>query len=441
MNDKDQSLLEYDVIGIGIGPFNLGLAALLDKVDDIHALFLERDTSFVWHPGMLLEGTVLNSNFIADLVTFADPTSPYTFLNYLHKKNRLYQFFFNKKMNMPRREYEAYGQWVADQLSSCRFGKLVTDVQERKERDGYLVTVADAATGREEQMRAKHIVVGTGSKPLIPEKLKPYIGEDIFHSSSYRRVSARLKHGEEVTVVGSGQSAAEIFYDLLKDQKYYHYKLSWFTRSTQFFQAESAKLAREVFSPDYVSYFRTLPEEERVQALPALDQARKGIEPQTLMEIYDLLYHRSIEREDPFVTLQALTEVTDVSYSSDGRVKLKASQWQKNEEFTWESDKVILATGYKPDIPEWFHHFEHVIEKEASGERYLIDDHFKLSFTDGRKHSIFMLTGIDHAHGTASTNLGLSVFRNQTIINEIAGREVYPIEQGTIFQQFQPKGG
>jgi L-lysine 6-monooxygenase (NADPH-requiring) len=33
--------------------------------------------------------------FLADLVTLADPTSPYTFLNYLHEQGRLYRFYFH----------------------------------------------------------------------------------------------------------------------------------------------------------------------------------------------------------------------------------------------------------------------------------------------------------------------------------------------------------
>lgn len=69
----------YDVIGIGIGPFNLGLAALIEPVEEISAVFFDKEEKFEWHLGML-DGTDLQVPFLADLVTFADPTSPYTFL-------------------------------------------------------------------------------------------------------------------------------------------------------------------------------------------------------------------------------------------------------------------------------------------------------------------------------------------------------------------------
>ena len=60
--------------------------------------------------------------FLADLVTLADPTSPHSFLNYLHEHGRLYRFYFHERFHVLRREFEAYCRWVAERLASCRFG-------------------------------------------------------------------------------------------------------------------------------------------------------------------------------------------------------------------------------------------------------------------------------------------------------------------------------
>ena len=73
----------HDLIGVGIGPFNLGLAALSAPVPELDGLFLDEHEEFSWHPGMLIEGTTLQVPFLADLVTMADPTSPYSYLAYL----------------------------------------------------------------------------------------------------------------------------------------------------------------------------------------------------------------------------------------------------------------------------------------------------------------------------------------------------------------------
>ena len=76
----------YDIIGVGIGPFNLGLAALTQPLVDsgeISAAFFDKRPAFCWHPGLLLEESTIQVPFLADLVTLADPTSAYSFLNYL----------------------------------------------------------------------------------------------------------------------------------------------------------------------------------------------------------------------------------------------------------------------------------------------------------------------------------------------------------------------
>ncbi|WP_242423922.1 SidA/IucD/PvdA family monooxygenase, partial [Frankia sp. EI5c] len=40
----------YDLLGVGLGPFNLSLAALADGVPGLRAVFLDQAESFHWHP-------------------------------------------------------------------------------------------------------------------------------------------------------------------------------------------------------------------------------------------------------------------------------------------------------------------------------------------------------------------------------------------------------
>lgn len=114
----------YDLLGIGIGPFNLSLAALLDPISEVNAVFLERKLQFDWHSGLLLETATIQVPFMADLVTMADPRSRFTFLNYLREHSRLYNFYFLEEFKIYRREYNHYCQWVSEQLGdTCQFGK------------------------------------------------------------------------------------------------------------------------------------------------------------------------------------------------------------------------------------------------------------------------------------------------------------------------------
>jgi lysine N6-hydroxylase len=429
----------HDLVGIGIGPFGLGLAALLDPVNDVDAVFFEQSREFEWHPGMLIDGTDLQVPYLADLVTFADPRSRYSFVNYLHEQNRLYQFFFFNRFDIPRKEYNDYAKWVASNLKHGVFGKRVMDVVSRgSENPYYEVEVLDIESGEIERVYARHVVLGTGSIPNVPEPFSGLPESDVIHSSDYLFREEAFKKAEDITVIGSGQSAAEIFYDLLEHQKYADYHLSWYTRSAGFFQLESAKLGQEVFSPDYVNYFRSLDFDTRINTLPTLGTLRKGMDPETLKRIYHLLYHRSIHRDDPPVVIQPLTELNEIEKNDAGNYILSFRQWQEDRAFEIETNKVVLATGYKPNIPDWLARMKGDIEWEDD-KRFKVLDDYRIAFHEERPHHLFTLTNLEHADGAGATNLGLSVQRNQKIINKVAGRVVYPLRDNTVFQRFSSK--
>ena len=96
----------FDIIGIGIGPFNLSLASLLNHKDcHLKTVFFDKKEKFIWHQGMLMPDTTLQVPFLADLVTMVDPTNKYSFLNYLQEKQRLFQFYFKESFFLPRIGY------------------------------------------------------------------------------------------------------------------------------------------------------------------------------------------------------------------------------------------------------------------------------------------------------------------------------------------------
>ncbi|WP_035780392.1 SidA/IucD/PvdA family monooxygenase, partial [Arthrobacter sp. H14] len=121
----------HDFIGIGAGPFNLGLAALTAPITELDGVFLDEGAGFDWHPGMMLDSAHLQVPFLADLVTMADPTSRYSFLNYLKESDRLYRFYIRENFYPLRAEFNKYCQWVAAQLPNVNFGERVTGVQYR----------------------------------------------------------------------------------------------------------------------------------------------------------------------------------------------------------------------------------------------------------------------------------------------------------------------
>ncbi|AIC93773.1 lysine N(6)-hydroxylase/L-ornithine N(5)-oxygenase family protein [Shouchella lehensis] len=424
---------KIDVIGIGIGPFNLGLAALLEEKTNVKSAFFDETNVFQWHPGMLLDGTDLQVPFLADLVSFANPTSKYTFLNYAHVHDRLMSFFFFNRFDVPRKEYNAYCRWVSEQLTNCHFGKKVVDVRFVKEDECYEVTVK--ANHQTEHYYSKHLVVGTGSEPMVPVELEEGLNDDLIHSSSYGFHEEKIKLAKSITVIGSGQSAAEIFYKLLDDQIDYDYELTWFTRSPGFFQLEDSKIGQELFSPSYVDYFHSLSYDTRKKALPMLGNLRNGVQQKTLHKIYDKLYHRSIETNHAPALVQASTEVSRVEKSGTKGYTLFAKQWQEDHSFKHDTEKVVFATGYKPRLPQWFQEMLKEVEMESEKE-FAVTRNAALRFLDGRKNNVFTLTNLEHALGTSATNLGLSVERNVRIVNELAGEAIYKESPGSVFQRF-----
>jgi len=79
----------HDFVAVGVGPFNLGLAALSAPIDGLDGAFLEQRPEFDWHPGLMIEGATIQVPFLADLVSMADPTSPFSYLNFLKQRGRI----------------------------------------------------------------------------------------------------------------------------------------------------------------------------------------------------------------------------------------------------------------------------------------------------------------------------------------------------------------
>ncbi|WP_175990386.1 lysine N(6)-hydroxylase/L-ornithine N(5)-oxygenase family protein [Bacillus sp. Marseille-Q1617] len=427
----------YDVIGIGIGPFNLGLAALLDEVPDMKALFLEKKTEFNWHPGMLIDGTTLQVPFFADLVSMADVRSKYSFLNYLQAHNRLYHFYFLEKFHIPRKEYNHYCRWVSDQLPQCRFGMEVERVEPLALEDGgngYEVWVWNDAARNEERFVTRQLVMGIGSVPSVPECFKEHLGSSVFHTSEYLEKKDICKGARSVTVIGSGQSAAEVFLDVAKEQENHGFTLNWFTRSKGFFPMEYSKLGLEYFSPDYTDFFYSLPQEKKDVLLKDQDLLYKGISADTIAEIYDYLYERSIGSEYPPIELQAMTEITGLEASGRG-YSLSGRHQVKEEGFTQETDVIIFGTGYKTAVPSFLSGIKDDLAYDGAG-RFKITKDYRLETLFGDGGSIFVQNGEMHTHGVGAPDLGLGAHRNAVIINQLAGREVYPVQTKNVFQRF-----
>ncbi|MGK3647520.1 lysine N(6)-hydroxylase/L-ornithine N(5)-oxygenase family protein [Pseudarthrobacter enclensis] len=430
----------HDFAAIGVGPFNLGLAALAEPLEGLTGVFLEQRDSFDWHPGMMLEPAHLQVPFMADLVTMADPTSPYSFLNFLKQTGRLYRFYIRENFYPLRAEYNQYCQWVAGQLPSVRFG---TAVQEVAYDDGvYRLSVSGPAGP--EVLYARRLVLGTGTSPYVPAAAEGILaGSDagdgglVFHNADYLARKAELQRKRSITVLGSGQSAAEVYYELLQEADAHGYQLNWVTRSGRFFPLEYTKLTLEMTSPEYVDYFHHLPAQQRDQLNKQQNNLYKGINSDLIDAIYDLLYTRSLIG---MVDTQLLTHSTLTSAEWDhaaGTHVLHLSHGEQGTSYTLDSEAVVLATGYGYREPGFLAGIGDRIARDGSG-RFAVDRNYSTGVEPGE---IFVQNAELHTHGFVTPDLGMGAYRNSCILREITGREVYPVERSIAFQQFGAPAG
>src|SRR5580693_1115323 len=258
----------YDVVGVGFGPSNLALAAVIAEQAEetgrrpLSSLFLERRPAYAWHPAMLLGGALVQISFLKDLATLRDPRSRFTFLNYLSARGRLERFINLRNFYPTRLEFNDYFAWVAEQVQDqVRYGREVIAVEPVRTAGGagvelLAVRVRRVATGAVEELTARNLVVATCGVPFVPDcvELPVGVGRRVFHSQDFLSCLACTYADRAApyrfVVVGSGQSAAEIFQHLV--QSYPNATVTAALRRFAFKPADNSEFVTEIFSPQVV---------------------------------------------------------------------------------------------------------------------------------------------------------------------------------------------
>ena len=421
-----------DLVGIGLGPFNLGLAALCHPIADLNPIFFEQAPKFDWHPGMLLETSSLQIPFFADLVTLADPSSHFSFLAYLKEQGRLFQFAIRENNYITRREFNRYCQWVVSRLPGLFFHHQVQSLEYDTAKKCYVVRVIHLPLGQEKKFYARCLVLGTGTQPHWPDFTTKCQGPNLIHSSDYLFYKKSILDKKRVTIIGSGQSAAEIYYDLLGKLELFPEGLFWYTRSDRFFPMENSKLTYEMTSPDYLDYFFHLPESSKTALLATQDVLYKGINASLISDIYDLLYLKTIEDQQLPTGLFPGCTLLDMERRGEDRFKLSLIQSAQQYHFHLESQVVILATGYQAGSYSLLEPVRDRIRWDKKG-RLGVQKNYSIDWS-GKE--IFVQNAELHTHGFSAPDLGMGPYRNATILRQILGYAPYALESRIAFQNF-----
>jgi L-ornithine N5-monooxygenase len=408
-----------DIVGVGFGPSNLALAiAVMEHNADpavtrpITAEFVELKDEFGWHTGMLIPGATMQISFLKDLVTQRNPTSEFSFVNYLTERGRLTEFINYQTFFPTRLEFHDYLTWAASRVeATVHYGSRVTAVDES---DGIFDVEVSGIHAR--QLRARNVVVAGGLNPQLPPGVTASPRQ--VHNHNFLHDLEQLperKHNRYV-VVGAGQSAAEVA-AYLHDQSPDNEVHGVFAKYG-YSPADDSPFANRVFDPDAVDEFyaadpgirRQLINYHRATNYSAVD----------LPLIEDLYAREYAERVagDRRLFLRGASSVNKTEEDEDG-VRVHILHHPDGEVDEIDCDAVIYATGFQP-----------ASLRGILGELYsnvvLVDGQpavtrdYRLATEPPTVGGLYIQGNTEHTHGLTSSLLSNIAVRSGEILQSIA---------------------
>ncbi|RYC65465.1 hypothetical protein CHU98_g769 [Xylaria longipes] len=466
----------HDLICVGFGPASLAVAvALHDSVEagnlprgnnltSPKVLFLEKQQHFAWHAGMLLPGAKMQISFIKDMATLRDPTSKFTFLNYLHENKRLVEFT-NLSTFLPARvEYEDYLRWCASSFDDVvRYGNEVISVSPQQTATEpvsiFTVTSRNVITGAVVTHQAKNVLFAIGGQPSIPKCLPPSHPR-VIHSSQYAHLVPRILNQRNapyrVAVVGAGQSAAEIFNNI--QNLYPNSQTALVMRSEFLKPSDDSPFVNSIFNPSYVDELFSRSDELRRSLLGDARSTNYGVVRLELIEhLYERMYDQQRElgsdsKKWPHRILGSST-IAGVEAQAD-KIKLVVRPLSRNnlggvyensdKDEILDCDLVIAATGYQrqahltmmenvadllPEGPAP----KNVDATDGSGNNYdariggrpvNVGRDYSVQFAPGKVSpgsGIWLQGCCEGTHGLSDTLLSILAVRSQEIVDSVFG--------------------
>ncbi|WP_185968511.1 lysine N(6)-hydroxylase/L-ornithine N(5)-oxygenase family protein [Paracoccus sp. M683] len=409
-------MTRYDLLGIGIGPFNLSLAALADAVPGLRCRFVERRPRFAWHPGLMIRGAMMQTSFLKDLVTPVQPTSRWSFTNYLVESGRFFDFMASRQGSASRAEFADYMGWAAHGLDSTVFGDHIESVS----HDGQGFTIA-AASGRTWHSRA--ISIGNGLQPNLPDFAQP--GPDWLHASRWLDRKITLA-GRRIVVIGGGQSGAEIVLDLLSlpDRPA---RIIWISRRSSYWTLQDGAFIDQFFAPDYVAAWRQQSAPARHAVLAEQKYASDGITQATADAIYQALYeHRRQGRRD--VLLRPGREVRAIRRRGARQLIESRVEGSETPEYC-EADLIVRATGYRQTFPDFLQPLAGRMQHQPDGALTL-NESYRVIWDGPQDTPIYAMNHGRRSHGIADPQISLAAWRSAVILNDLTGQTLFNVHPG-----------
>jgi L-ornithine N5-oxygenase len=421
----------WDLAGVGFGPANLSIAVSYEnscrkkaivESDKISIIFLEKRPSFDWHPGLLIDDAEMQISFLKDLITLRDPTSEFTFLNYLRSTGGLLEFANLRSFYALRTEFRDYMRWAADALSNyVAYGTAVTNVTPNT-ANGWVHSLTvhlRKADGREARIITRNLAVAVGGTPRWPEWLDRQSCTGVFHSSEFLQ-ALKAKYPDthspyRFVVMGAGQSSAEMFRHLYAS--YPNAVVTLVIAGFALRPADDSEFVNEIFDPTMVDVFYHWPDCQRRKLLDEYANTNYAVADVGLIRaIYrDMYLSKRMTGRLRLIRGHRLVEVEP--YGSASRLTLySAADGRKS---TVDADGVFFGIGYEhARIPSILRDLTGYFECDEVGNPNLRRD-YSIRCRANFEPRIFLQGPTEASHGLTSTLLSVLPFRAEDILSSI----------------------
>lgn len=408
-----------DLLMIGCGPSNLAVGVALEESSSSKAIsssvILEKDTCACWHRGMLFPEAQSQVSFLKDLVTQRNPTSRFSFLNFLHKTERLDDFVNLQTFNPYRKEISEYLQWVANNLSKTEivYNSNVIAVSPEIDPTGNVISwqvKSDNGT----VYRANRLIFGAGRDLNIPDVFVNISNEKVIHSANFLTSLAHLdmQKKKNIIVIGGAQSSAEIYQSCI--EKFPHANVSMMMRSIGLVNYEGSQFTNTLFQNSYIDTFFHSENETREKTLTAMHTTNySGVAPSTLSSLYRFHYIQAMNGEK---RARMLTQCEILHAVDDGDGVLIT--WKDNITKKTQSEKfdiVFLGTGYKNKTPRLLNDISSILDIE----KIKVNRSYRAIIPCSKGVSLHLQGVNEDSHGISDSLLSVLAYRSKEILDDI----------------------
>ncbi|HEX8768483.1 MAG TPA: SidA/IucD/PvdA family monooxygenase [Jatrophihabitans sp.] len=406
----------FSVVGIGAGPANLSLAALMQaRTDQTIALF-DKAADSSWHSSLLHPGVRMQTSWLKDLVSLVDPTHKLSFLNYLVTQGRLFAMMNSQFDVIPRREYMRYLAWASRQIDNIHYSTPIEEVN-FVEGEGFYA-ISDGVP----VARSQHLAIGVGTRPTVPAGLASLPDDRAFiadHLAMHLPTMSADKSAP-VAVIGGGQTGIEAVLRLLGAG---FSNIKWLGRRQWFQTIDDSPAANDIYRPAHQQFLQGLTRGTRRHLVEEANPTGDALTPGALKTLYQANYDRMLEFGEFPVAMLPGRDVTEGEFDGQDLV-LKCTTAERLEQHRVKY--AVIAVGRQSAPIPFSAELRERLDADEDGD-LVIEEDYSVRWKGMDEHRIYALNRARFSHGIPDANLTLLPVRAAMVINSMLGSELFAI--------------